>query len=171
MDVDYAGCKITRRSTSGWCAFLGNNLFVWGSKKQTVDARSVEETEHWAVAQGLIEIVWLKSLFHDLGFSCSNTPILWCDNLAANSISENPIFHSRTKHIEIDVHFVRENVEYGAVEIRYVPTMYQVADIFTKGLPKDRFLFLCSKLGLKMTPVYQLLPVAEAALQNTSRRS
>jgi len=81
----------------------------------------------------------LKYLFHEFGFSCSKTPVLWCDNLVAKSISENSVFHSRTKHIEIDVHFVREKVECGAVEIRYVPTMYQIADIFTKGLPKDRF--------------------------------
>lgn len=67
-DADHAGCKITRRSTSGWCAFLGNNLLVWGSKKQTVVAWSVGEAEYREVAQGVTEILWLKSLFHELGF-------------------------------------------------------------------------------------------------------
>lgn len=153
-DADHAGRKITKQSTSGWCVFLGNNLLVWGSKKQTMVARSVGEAEYRAVDQGVTEILWLKSLFHELGFSCSAPPILWCDNLAAKSISENPIFHSRTKHIEIDVHFVWEKVECGAVEICYVPTMYQVANIFTKALPEDRFLFLCGKLGLQVTLVY-----------------
>ena len=98
--------------------------------------------------------MWLKSLFSELGYSCVNTPIIWSDNLA-ESILENPIFHSRTKHLEIDVHFVREKVENGEVEIRYVLTSHQVADIFTKGLLRSRFMFLCDKLGLKLSLVHQ----------------
>ena len=82
----------------------------------------LEKQKYRAVAQGVTEIMWLKSFFHELGFSCSKTHVLWCDNLAAKSISENPVFHSKTKHIEIDVHFVREKVECGAMLIRYVPT-------------------------------------------------
>ena len=84
---------------------------------------------------------------------CTQTLVLWCDNLVTKSMVKNPIFHSRTKHIEIDVHFVREKVENGDVDIRYVPTLHQVADIFTKGLSRDRFVFLCTKLGLKRSPM------------------
>ena len=98
------------------------------------------------MAQGVAEILWLKSLLTELGYPFTSTPILWCNNLAAKCIAENPVFHSKTKHIEVDVHFVREKVECGDVEIRYVPSQHQVAHIFTKGLPKDQFLFLCNKL-------------------------
>jgi len=150
-DADCAGCKVTRRSTSGVCAFLGDNLLVWRSKKQTVVARSVGEAEYRALAQGVAEILWLKSLLIELGYPFTSTPILWCDNLVAKSIAENLVFYSRTKHIEVDVHFVREKVECRDVEIRYVPSQHQVADIFTKGLPKDQFLFVCNKLRLQMT--------------------
>ena len=117
------------------------------------------EAKYRDVAQGVTEILLLKSLFYELGFSCLYTPILWCDNLAAKCIAENPVFHSKTKHIEIDVHFVREKVEGGAVDIKYVPSFHQVADIFTKELSKDRFLFLCDKLGLKIPPTHQQLTV------------
>ena len=137
-DVDHAGCKVIRRSTSGLCVFLGQNLLVWSSRKQFVVARSVGEAEYRVVAQGVTEIMWLKSLFSELGYPLAHVPILWCDNLAAKSIVENLVFHSRTKHIEIDVHFVREKVEIGEVEIRYVPTLHQVTDIFTKGLSRDK---------------------------------
>jgi len=79
---------------------------------------------------------------------------VWSDNLVAKSIVENPVFHSCTKHIEIDVHFVREKMENGEIEIRYVPTSHQVTNILTKGLPRNQFLFLCEKLGLKLSPVH-----------------
>jgi len=89
----------------------------------------------------------------ELGYPCKTTPVLWCDNLATKSMIENPVFHSRTKHIEIDVHFVRQKIESGDVNVRYVPTLHQVADVFTKGLSRDRFVFLCSKLRLKWSPI------------------
>jgi len=98
--------------------------------------------------------LWLKSLFFDLGYSCVNTPVIWSDNLAAKSIVKKPAFHSHTKHIEIDVHFVREKVENGEVEIRYVLTSHQVANILTKGLPRNHFLFLWDKHGLKLSSVH-----------------
>ena len=103
-NANHVGCKVTRRSTSGLCVFLGQNLLVWSSWKQ-----------------GITEILWLKSLFSEIGYPCGHVPILWCDNLASKNIAENLVFHSRTKHIEIDVHFVHEKIENGEIEIRYVP--------------------------------------------------
>ena len=98
-------------------------------------ARSVGEAEYRVVALGVTELVWLKNLLLELGYPCEAIPIVWCDNLATKSMAKNPVYHSRTKHIGVDVHFVREKVENGEVEIRYVPTAEQVADVFTKGLP------------------------------------
>jgi len=82
----------------------------------------VGEAEYRAIALGVTELMWLKLLFQELGYPCAAIPIVWSDNLATKSMSENSIFHSRTKHIELDIHFVREKVESGEVEIRYVPT-------------------------------------------------
>ena len=124
-NADHASCKVTKKSTSGICVFLGSNLLVWSSRKQSIVACSVGEAEHRAMAQGITEVMWLKSLFTELGYSLSHVPVLWCDNLATKSIVENLVFHFYTKHIKIDVHFVQEKVENGDIEIRYVPTLYQ----------------------------------------------
>lgn len=120
-------------------------------------ARLVEKDEYRALAQGVTELLWLKSLFSELGYldTLSSKPIVWSDNLAAKNMAENPVFHERTKHIELDIHFIREKVEKDEIEIRYMPTEHQIADVFTKGLTKDRFQFLCSKLGLKFSLVHK----------------
>lgn len=97
--------------------------------------------------------MWLKTLFQELGFPCATVPIVWSDNLAGKSISKNPVFYSQTKYIEIDVHFVREKVENGEVEVWYVPAANQVADVLTKGLPRDWFKFLRTRLGLILSPI------------------
>ena len=110
-NADHVGCKETRRSTSGFSVFLVHNLIVWGLKKQSVVVRSVEEAEYRVVALGVTELPWLRSLFAELGYPCNTTSVVWSDNLAAKDMAENPVFHYRTKHIEIDVHFVREWVE------------------------------------------------------------
>lgn len=168
IDADHARCKVTRKSTSGLCVFLGCNLLVWSSRKQLVVARSVGEAEYRVVAQGVAEILWLKSLLSKLGYPCEKTPILWCDNLAAKSMAENPIFHSRTKHIEIDVHFVREKIENGDFDVRYVPTLHQVADIFTKGLSRNRFVFLYNKLRVQQSPMSPSLPDSKVQLLSST---
>ena len=90
------------------CVFLENNLIVWSSWKKLIVARSVGEAEYRAIAQGVTEVMWLKSLFSELGYPCMHPPVVWSDNLAAKNIAENPVFHSHTKHIEIDIHFLRE---------------------------------------------------------------
>jgi len=166
-NADHAGCKVTRRSTSGVRAFLGYNLIVWGSRKQTVVAQLIGEAEYRAIAQGVTKLLRLKSLISKLGYldSISSRPIVWSDNLVAKSMAENPVFHGRTKHIELDIHFIREKVEKNEIEIRYVPTEHQIADIFTKGLTKDHFQFLCSKLGLKFSPVHKDCSSEESSLR------
>lgn len=110
-DADHAGCKVTRRFTSGFCVFLGKNLIVWGSKKLSVVARSIGEAKYQAIALGVTELLWMRSLFSKLGYPCTTTSIVLSDNLATKSIAKNPVFHSQTKHIEIDIHFVREKVK------------------------------------------------------------
>ena len=107
-DADHVGCRVTRQLTSGVCVFLENNLIVWSSWKQLVVAQSVGEDKYRVIAQGVTEILWLKSLFAELGYQCVHTPIVWSDNMDAKSIAENLVFHSRTEHIEIDVHFARK---------------------------------------------------------------
>ena len=94
----------------------------------------------------------------ELGYPFHTTSVVWSDNLATKSMAKNLVFHSRTKYIEIDMHFVHERVEKGEIEVRYIPTTYQIVDIFTKSLARDRFRFLCTKLGLKVSPVQRNIP-------------
>lgn len=116
-------------------------------------ARSIGEVEYRAIVQGVTEVLRLKSIFSELGYSCVHTPIIWSDNLATKSMVENLVFHSRTKHIEIDIHFVTKKVEKNEIEIRYVFTSHQVADVFIKGLQRIRFKYLCDKLHMRKSPI------------------
>ena len=148
-DADYAGSVVDRRSTTGYCTFLGGNLVTWRSKKQNVVARSSAESEFRAIAQGLCELLWLKIILDDLRVNLDGPMKLYSDNKSAINIAHNPIQHDRTKHIEIDRHFIKEKLETGLVCMSYVPSGYQLADVLTKGLNNASFHELIVKLGME----------------------
>jgi hypothetical protein len=145
-DADWAGDPDDRRSTSGLVVFLGHNPVTWSAKKQLTVSRSSTEAEYRALASASVELCWLRTLVKDLGIYLYDPPILWCDNVSALAIASNPVFHARTKHIEVDFHFIRERVLRKDLQVKFVSTLDQLADIFTKGLPSHRFQALQSKL-------------------------
>nr|GEW87827.1 ribonuclease H-like domain-containing protein [Tanacetum cinerariifolium] len=126
-DVDWAGCPTTRRSTSGYCVFLSNNLLSWSSKREFTISRSSAEAEYQAT-------------------------LVYCDNVSAVYLSSNPVQHQRIKHIEIDIHFVRALVSTRRIRVLHVPSRYQYADIFTKGLPTALFDEFRSSLSVRSSP-------------------
>jgi histone deacetylase 1/2 len=133
-DADWAGCIDDRRSTGGFAIFLGPNLVSWSAKKQPTVSRSSTEAEYKSLANATAEVIWVETLLKELGIKVKEIPCLWCDNMGATYLTANPIFHARTKHIEIDFHFVRERVAKKLLDIRFVSTHDQVADGFTKAL-------------------------------------
>ncbi|KAJ9564855.1 LOW QUALITY PROTEIN: hypothetical protein OSB04_000821 [Centaurea solstitialis] len=147
-DADYDGDPTSRRSTTGYCVFVGRNLVSWKSKKQNVVSRSSAESEYRAMAQTTCELIWLRNLLGELGFAQSKPMNLYCDNEVAIHIANNPVFHERTKHIEVDCHFTREKLEDGTISTPFVRTGSQLVVVFTKALPVSRVSSICNKLGM-----------------------
>nr|XP_011465868.1 PREDICTED: putative disease resistance RPP13-like protein 3 [Fragaria vesca subsp. vesca] len=138
-DADWAGNITDRRSTSGYFTFVGGNLVTWKSKKQKVVARSSVEAEYRGMAHGVCELLWLKNVLQDLGVKPKCAMQLYCDNKAAIDISQNPVQHDRTKHVEVDRHFIKEKLDAKIISFPFVPTEEQLADILTKGVSKKAF--------------------------------
>ena len=146
-DSDYAGCKVDRKSTSGTCQFLGRSLVSWNSKKQTSVALSTAEAEYVAAGQCCAQLLWMRQTLRDFGYNLSKVPLL-CDNESAIRMAENPVEHSRTKHIDIRHHFLRDHQQKGDIEVFHVSTENQLADIFTKPLDEKTFCRLRSELNV-----------------------
>jgi hypothetical protein len=146
-DFDYVGCKVDRKNTSGTCQFLGRSLVSWSSKKQNCVALSTTEVEYVAAGACCAQLLWMRQTLQY--FECQFTKIsLLCDNESAIKLANNPISHSRTKHIDIRHHFLRDHETKGDIEIHHVSIEKQLADIFTKPLDESRFCVLCSELNI-----------------------
>ena len=146
-DADYAGDKIERKSTSGNCQCLGENLISCASKRQATIAISTGEAKYISAVSCCTQLLWMKHQLEDYQINANSIPI-YCDNTAAICLSKNPILHSRAKHIEIKHHFIRYYVQKGILDIQFIDTEHQWDDIFTKPLTVERFDFLKKNLNM-----------------------
>jgi hypothetical protein len=145
-DTDWAD-SCDRKLTTYFCTFVGGNLVIWKSKKQNVVARSSAESEYRSMASTASELTWIKHLLHDMKIECQGAMKMYCDNQAARHIASNLVFHERTKHIEINCHFIRENVKSAEIDTPFIRSNDQLADIFTKALNKASHWNILDKLG------------------------
>ncbi|GJR56412.1 hypothetical protein Tco_1406933 [Tanacetum coccineum] len=147
-DADHAGCQDTRRSTSGSMQLLGDKLVSWSSKRQKSAAISSTKAEYIALSGCCAQVLWMRSQLTDYGLAFNNIP-MYCDNKSAIALCYNNVQHSRSKHIDIRYHFIKEQVDNRVVELYFVRTEYQLEDIFTKDLCRERIEFLIDKLGMR----------------------
>nr|GEU70317.1 retrovirus-related Pol polyprotein from transposon TNT 1-94 [Tanacetum cinerariifolium] len=168
LDTDYAGCKDTFKSTSGGAQFLGEKLVSWSSKKQDCTALSIAEAEYVSLSACYAQVLWMRTQLTDYGFHFKKIPI-YCDSKSAIAISCNPVQHSRTKHIAVCYHFIKEHMEKGTIELYFVKMDYQLADIFTKALPAYRFNYLVRYLGMRSLSPQELDRLAKSKLSDSQQ--
>ncbi|GJV07715.1 retrovirus-related pol polyprotein from transposon TNT 1-94 [Tanacetum coccineum] len=154
-DAGHAGCLDTRKSTSRGIHLLGDKLVNWMSKKQDCTIMSLAEAEYVALSASCAQLMWMRTQLKDYGFNYNKIP-LYCDSQSAITISCNPVQHSRTKHIHTRYHFIKEQVENGIIELYFVRTEYQLADMFTKALPEERFQYLVRRIGMRCLTLAEL---------------
>lgn len=147
-DSDWGACLESRKSITGYAVKMGDNLICWKVKKQTVIARSSAEAEYRSMANTVAELMWLKGIASELKVRIDEPIKIFSDSKSAIQIAKNPVYHDRTKHIEIDCHFIREAIQKKLVETIYVPTTEQLADMLTKALGRQQFEYLLCKLGM-----------------------
>jgi hypothetical protein len=147
-DADWVGDQTNRRSTSGYFTFVGGNLVTWRSKKQKVVARSSAEAEYRGMAHGVCELLWIRNILKDLRIKYREPMDLHCDNKAAIEIAHNPVQHDRTKHVEVDRHFIKENLDRKIIKFPFVQSENQLADVLTKAVSRRVFNSSIDKLGM-----------------------
>ncbi|GKD76593.1 putative ribonuclease H-like domain-containing protein [Tanacetum coccineum] len=144
---DYAGASLDRKSTTGGCQFLGSRLISWQCKKQTIVANSTTEAEYVAASSCCGQVLWIQNQLLNYGYNFMNTKI-FIDNESTICIVKNPVFHSKTKHIEIRHHFIRDSYEKRLIQVIKIHTDHNVADLLTKAFDVSRFQFLIASIGM-----------------------
>ena len=155
-DSDWAGDQTTRRSTSCYFTFVEGNLVTWKSKKQKVVARSSAEAEFRGMAHGVCKLLWKRNILRDLGIEHATPMNLYCDNKAAIQIAQNPVQHDRTKHVEVNRHFIKENLDEKIIQFPFIQSESQLADMLTKAVSGKVFHGIIEKLG--MIDIYAVMP-------------
>eukprot|EP00253_Pinus_taeda_P017526 PITA_17526 len=150
-DSDLAGDTIDRKSTSDYVLSLGSSPICWSSKKQAAIALSSAEDEYRGAVNATIKEIWLQHFLSELGISVHHPTVIWCDNQSTLKFCRDPVQRQRTKHIEIHMHFIRELIHDGIIDLQYCPSSEQIADIFTKTFTEQKFRFLRDHLGVKDT--------------------
>ena len=147
-DSDWGGCFDDMKSTSGYAFTLGSGIFSWVSKKQQSVAQSSAEAEYVSASLATSQAIWLRRIMEDFGEKQEEGTELFCDNKSAIAIAKNPVQHSRTRHIAIKHHFIRDAIEEGEIQLKFCKSEEQIADIFTKALPRDKFQQCREMLGI-----------------------
>uniref|UniRef100_A0A803LUX6 RNase H type-1 domain-containing protein n=1 Tax=Chenopodium quinoa TaxID=63459 RepID=A0A803LUX6_CHEQI len=162
-DADWGGDRDSRKSTSGYFTLVGGNLVTWKNKRQKVVSMSSAEAEFRGIAKGVTEVLWLRKLLSELGYTPKKSCKLYCDNMASIWISENPVQHDRTKHVEIDRHFIKDNLEEKVISLPFVRSEDQLADILTKAVTTHAFEGALSKLA-RTSAEAEVLAIREGLL-------